>query len=91
MVPTVEVWPSPKVLTRVAAGAGVAVRGKGSKLLAHEEDVNEDTLLDLVLQVETENLDPGQIQDGRAVLTGETYDAQAIEGTDEINVVPPEG
>ena len=70
------------------AGAGVAVRGKGNKYLAHEEDVNEDGLLDLVCQVETENLDPGTFQDGLAKLTGITYDGQEIEGWDEITIVP---
>ncbi len=73
------------------SGADVAVRGKGNKLLAHQEDVNGDGLLDLVMQVETENLDPGAFQDGYAVLTGETYDSQTIEGWDEINIVPVDG
>jgi len=72
------------------AGAGVAVRGKNNKLLAHEEDVNDDGLLDLVCQVETENLDPGTFQDGYAVLTGKTIGGQDIEGMDEITIVPPE-
>ena len=72
------------------AGAGVAVRGKGNKYLAHEEDVNEDGLLDLVLQVVTENLVPGQFQDGSVCLIGATYGGQQIEGWDEIVIVPPE-
>ena len=72
------------------AGAGVAVRGKNNKLLAHEEDVNDDGLLDLVCQVETENLDPGTFQDGYAVLTGKTIGGQDIEGMDEITIVPPQ-
>ncbi len=76
--------------TVALAGAGVAVRGKGNRLLSHEEDVNADGLLDLVVQVETENLDPGQFQDGSAVLEGSTYDGQQITGTDEVTIVPPE-
>lgn len=72
------------------AGSGVAVRGKGSKLMAHEEDVNGDGLVDLVVQVATANLDPESFQDGYAVLTGKTYDGVAIEGADEITIVPPE-
>ena len=72
------------------AGADVAVRGKSNKLLAHEEDVNDDGLMDLVCQVETENLDPDQLQEGYAILTGSTYDGQAIEGSDEITIVPAE-
>lgn len=74
--------------TVVLAGAGVAVRGKGNKSLAHEEDVNGDGLMDLVCQVETENLDPG-LQTGSAILNGETYDGILFEGSDEIIIVPP--
>ncbi|MHC4401047.1 MAG: hypothetical protein ACYTG0_15330 [Planctomycetota bacterium] len=72
------------------SGAGVAMRGKGNKYLAHEEDVNGDGLTDLVCQVETENLDPGQFQDGYAVLTGLTFLGEEIEGVDEIEIVPPQ-
>ena len=76
------------------AGSGVAVRGKGNNTLAHEEDVNSDGLLDLVVKVETENLDPGTFQDGYAVLkVHETPDQNSdvlYEGTDEITIVPPE-
>jgi hypothetical protein len=71
------------------AGSGVTVRGKGNKYMAHEEDVNGDDLVDLVVQVGTANLDPGSFQDGYAILTGSTYDGQAIEGVDEITIVPP--
>ena len=48
------------------AGAGVEVRGKSNKYMAHEEDVDGDELVDLVVQVATENLDPGSFQDGYA-------------------------
>ena len=72
------------------AGAGVEVRGKGNKYMAHEEDVDGDGLVDLVVQVATENLAPGSFQDGYAILTGETFDGQLIEGMDEITIVPPE-
>jgi len=71
------------------AGSSVAVRGKG-KSLAHEEDVNGDGLLDLVVQVETDNLDPNAFQDGTVCLTGTTYGGEAIQGCDEICIVPPE-
>jgi hypothetical protein len=71
------------------AGAEVAVRGKGNKYLAHEEDVNGDGLLDLVLQVETENLDPPDtFQDGFVTLTGSTLGGEEFEGKDEIVIVP---
>ena len=72
------------------AGAGVAMRGKGDKYLAHEEDVNGDGLLDLVCKVETENLDPETFQYGFVDLTGQTYDGASIKGEDEIIIVPPE-
>lgn len=72
------------------SGAGVEVRGKATKTMAHEEDVNEDGLVDLVVQVATENLDPGSFQDGYAILSAETFDGQLIEGMDEITIVPPE-
>lgn len=76
------------------AGSGVAVRGKGNKSLANQEDVNGDGLMDLVVKVETENLDPGQFQDGTAILKiHETEDPESpvlYEATDEITIVPPE-
>jgi hypothetical protein len=71
------------------AGSGVAVRGKG-KSLAHEEDVNADGWMDLVVQVETENLDPGTFQDGGAVLQVKDGGTVLYEGWDEITIVPPE-
>jgi len=80
--------------TVTLSGAGVAVKGKGNKYLASQEDVNGDGLLDLVVKVETENLEPGAFQDGYAVLTGETnYMGMLIpiEGKDEINIVPAGG
>lgn len=72
------------------AGSGVAVRGKGSKLLASEEDVNGDSLLDLVVKVETENLDPGTFQDGSAILQVIVGGIVIYEGSDSITIVPPE-
>ena len=68
------------------AGAGVAVVGKG-KSLFHEVDVNDDGLVDLLCQVETESLtlepDAGEVW-----LIGETYDGQLIEVYSFIFVVP---
>jgi hypothetical protein len=72
------------------AGSGVEVRGKGNKYLAHTEDVDGDGLLDLVVQVATANLDPESLQNGVVILSGSTYDGQAIEGEDQITIVPPE-
>jgi hypothetical protein len=74
--------------TVALAGAGVALRGKGTNYLTIEKDVNGDGLIDLEVKVETENLDPGTFQDGSAVLTGSTYGGQAIEGSDTITIVP---
>lgn len=72
------------------AGAGVAVRGKGNKYLAGQEDVNGDGLTDLVVKLETENLDPGAFQNGTAILTGETSDGVEFTGSDSITIVPLE-
>lgn len=70
------------------AGAGVAVRGKEGKLLAGKKDVNGDGKIDLVVKIETKNLDPNQFEDGSAVLTAETYNGQACQGADSVTVVP---
>jgi len=72
------------------ADSSVAVRGKG-KSLAHEEDVNGDGLIDLLVQVETENLNPEAFQDGYIILTGKTYEGDPIQGSDEIVIVPNGG
>jgi len=45
--------------------------------------------MDLVVKVETENLDPDAFQDGTAILTGQTEDGVQFEGSDEITIVPP--
>jgi len=73
------------------AGASVAVRGR-DKFMAHEEDVDEDGLVDLVVQVVTADIDPALLQQEGdavyAVLTASTYDGQDIAGVDEIAIVP---
>jgi len=74
------------------AGSGVAVRGKSNKYMAHEEDVNGDGRVDLVVQVATENLEES-LQSSDVLLTGnlfEEFGGTAIEGWDEITIVPPE-
>lgn len=76
--------------TVMLAGAGVEVRGMNSKYMAHEEDVNGDGLVDLVVQIGTTNLNPSLLQDGYVILVGETFDNVSFEGEDEINIVPPE-
>lgn len=73
------------------AGAGVSIRGKGDNYMVSEEDVDGDGLVDLVVHVYTENLDPGSFQDGYACLVGFTDDwSVEVVGWDEITVVPPE-
>ncbi|MDH4140696.1 MAG: PKD domain-containing protein, partial [Coriobacteriia bacterium] len=76
--------------TAELAGAGVAVGGKGDKYLSHQEDVDGDGLIDLILQVRTENLDPGQFDGGYACITAYTYGGINVRGCDEITIVPPE-
>lgn len=70
------------------AGATVAVRGKG-KYMAHEEDVNGDGYIDLIVQVETQGED-ALWESGIVELNGTTYDGLSIVGYDEIIIVPPE-
>ncbi len=42
----------------------------------------------LVVQIATQNLDPGSFQDGRATLTAKMSDGRFVEGSDEITIVP---
>ncbi len=72
------------------AGAGVQMQEDSNKWMGHEEDVNGDELIDLVLQFATQDIDPGTFQNGYAVLTGITYDGVFVEGADEVTIVPPE-
>jgi len=74
--------------TVLLGGVDVAVRGKGSKLMAHIEDVDGDGLIDLVVQVDTEAA--GLWTSGTVILTATTYDGQDIIGSDEVVIVPPE-
>lgn len=69
------------------AGAKVKLIGKGDKYSCHAEDVNGDTLLDLVCQVVTAQfmIEPG---DSIAVLEAETFSGKRIRGEDSIQIVP---
>ncbi len=69
-------------------GAGVATRGRNSRLMARFEDIDGDGLLDLVLQFQIQDLDPLELQDGTAVLSGTTYGGQSFQGSDQIRLVP---
>lgn len=70
------------------AGAGVAVRGKQLKVMAHNEDVDGDGLVDMLVQVETSELDPEALAAGYAEVTGMTYGGEQFEGRDEVVLVP---
>jgi hypothetical protein len=75
-------------LTCVFAGAPVAVRGGGDNIMAQVEDMDGDGLLDLLLHFETQALDPAQLQDGYAVLTGsiqDGYPALTDSTTEEVD------
>jgi hypothetical protein len=70
------------------AGMGVAIQGKGNDLMAYEQDVDNDGFDDLVVHVATVNFEPDALQEGEAILTGETFGGQLIEGWDYVTVVP---
>lgn len=72
--------------TVTLAGASVALRGKGTPN-ASVQYVTGDILLDLVVHVSTEALQVSET-DTQAILTGQTYSGQLIQGSDTIRVVP---
>ncbi len=74
--------------TVLLAGAPVAAAGKSDRYMAEEDDVDRDGLLDLVVHVQTQLLDPEQLSGGFAELTGATYDGLRFEGKDSIVLVP---
>lgn len=75
--------------TVTLAGAPVRRQGEGGALLAHREDVDGDGLLDLLVQVDTDQLEvePGT----RPVrLRGRTFEGVPLRGEDVITVVTGE-
>jgi hypothetical protein len=68
-------------------GAGARGKGKSGKY-GSIEDVNGDGYLDLVVQIE--NAIEWSPDATEATLTGETFGGIPIEGTDSVNIVPPE-
>lgn len=68
------------------AGAAVRLKGKGTPMTSFE-DVNEDGIMDLVVQVNTEALQLSDT-DTTAVLTGRTTEGAYVSGADSIRIVP---
>jgi len=69
-------------------GASVATRGRRARTMAHEEDVDGDGRLDLLVHFETRQLDFGLLEDGWAALTGSTYEGLQFEGWDDVRLRP---
>lgn len=69
--------------------AGVRAKGNGT-YLTEQRDVNGDGRIDLIVKIETQNLDPSTIQDGLAEVTGQTTTTPPIffKGVDEVTIVP---
>lgn len=72
--------------TVTLAGASVKLKGKSTPM-ASFEDINKDSLLDLVVHVNTEALEL-TIADTEAILTGQTSEGVWIQGSDSIRIVP---
>ena len=68
-------------------GAGVKIAGSSGQGQCHVRDVNNDSLDDLVCNVETADF---MIEAGEdtAVLTAETFDGIPIRGEDGVQIVP---
>jgi hypothetical protein len=69
------------------SGSAVKLVGKYKKSLCHDEDANEDGLVDLVCQFETNQLDL-EADSIVAVLTGNTFSGIPIYSEDFVNIVP---
>ncbi|MBI3934365.1 MAG: hypothetical protein HY316_06705 [Acidobacteria bacterium] len=72
--------------TVTLSGAAVALKGKGTPMTS-VKDVNADGFPDLVVQVSTDAL---QLTDTavEAVLTGQTFAGQQIQGSEAVVIVP---
>ena len=72
--------------TVTLASAHVRLKGKGTPMFSFE-DIDEDRLLDIVVQINTESL---QLTEGdvEAVLEGVTFDGLNIQGADSVRIVP---
>ncbi len=72
--------------TVTLAGASVKLKGKGTPM-ASFEDVNGDTLLDIIVHIDTTALEGLSMGDMDVVLNGETYDDKKISGVDTVRIV----
>ena len=68
-------------------GASIKLVGKKERALCHQDFVNDDSLLDLVCQIEIHDflIELGETE---AMLTAETFAGQQIRGKDAVNIVP---
>ncbi len=69
--------------------SGAAVCNRGPRLMVHEEDVDEDGLVDLVLHFGARTISVEDLEQGSVVLTGSTFDGQEFEASDEVTLVGP--
>ncbi len=72
--------------TVTLAGASVKLKGKGTPM-ASFEDVNGDSLLDIIVHIDTTALEELSMGDMDVVLDGETYDGKKISGVDTVRIV----
>jgi hypothetical protein len=86
---TTDTFDASTVNPETVALEGAGARGEGkSGRYGSIEDVDGDGDLDLVIQVVNDiNWTPDATE---STLTGETFDGIPIEGTDSVNIVPPE-
>jgi len=69
------------------AGASAQKLGNG-RYWTIERDVNDDGWMDLIVHIETEELDLSPT-DTEALLKAQTFDAIHVQGTDFVTIVPP--
>ena len=72
-------------LSVTLAGAAVRIKGKGTPQ-ASAENVNGDSLLDLIVHVDTTALVLFE-EDTEAILEGQTYDGVSIRGVDTVRIL----
>ncbi len=68
-------------------GMRIKTVGKAGKFLSHVEDVNGDSVDDLLVQIQDQD-GTFEAGDTTATLTGQTFDGTPIRGSDKIRIVP---